>query len=262
MIKNKKKTIGIMLTILIILLNISCTKSNKNVEKTNMLNTLTKEEVADGWQLLFDGESFEGWRGIGITGIPTGYWKIDKGSIQKIVSEDAPTRKDGRPLKGSDLMTKKTFKNFELRFEWKVSEGSNSGVKYNVIEEFSIKNGSASGFGFEYQVLDDETYKDNLKPKQNSASLYTIIESNTKVLKPVGEYNTARIVLNKNHLEHWLNGTKVLEADIDTPEFDELFQKSKYKMHSDFTEHKDGHIVLQDHGFECWYRNIKIKVFN
>ncbi|MCF6268953.1 MAG: DUF1080 domain-containing protein [Melioribacteraceae bacterium] len=262
MMKNGKKIIGIILTILIILLNVSCTKCDKNGEQEMSINNLSKEEVADGWQLLFDGESFDGWRGIGIDGVPTGHWKIDKGSIQKIASGNVPTREDGQPLKGGDLMTKKTFKNYELKFEWKISEAGNSGVKYNVIEEFSIKNGSANALGYEYQVLDDEKHIDNLNPTHRTGSLYDIIEAKETFLKPVGEYNTAKIVFNESLIEHWLNGKKVLEANTASPEFDSLYQKSKYHIYKDFTLHKDAHIVLQDHGNDCWYRNIKIKIIN
>ena len=246
--------------LIVFLLLTNCGECNSKVEKLSGPNTLTKEEIADGWQLLFDGKSFEGWRGIGIDGVPEGHWKIENNAIRKIASGDVPTRADGQPLKGGDLMTKKTFKNFELKFEWKISEAGNSGVKYNVIEEESIKNGWTSALGYEYQVLDDDKHSDNLNPTHRSGSLYDMIESKGKVLKPVGDFNTSRIVFNENHLEHWLNGIKVVEADTDTPVFEELFQKSKYNKHADFTVHKDAHIILQDHGNDSWYRNIKIKV--
>jgi hypothetical protein len=159
-------------------------------------------------------------------------------------------------------MTKDTFQDFELRFEWKISEVGNSGVKYNVSEEVSIKNGSSHALGYEYQVLDDVKHSDNLNPTHRTGSLYDLIEAKGKSLKPVGEYNTARIIFKGTHGEHWLNGTKVVEFDTDTPEFDSLFQKSKYYKYPDFMVHKNAHIVLQDHGDDCWYRNIKIKVLN
>ncbi|NOX64787.1 MAG: DUF1080 domain-containing protein [Chlorobi bacterium] len=259
--KKISKNVKIFFSVFIFLtLFISCSQNSKKVEKPTGPNTLTKAEIADGWQLLFDGKSFDGWRGIGIEGVPEGHWKIIDGAIQKIASGDVPTRPDGQPLKGGDLMTKKTYKDFELKFEWKISPGGNSGVKYNVIEEISIKNGWTSALGYEYQVLDDEKHSDNLNPTHRAGSLYDMIEAKGKTLKPVGEFNTARIVFVGNHLEHWLNGKKVVEADTDTPEFQELFQKSKYHNHPDFTVHKDAHIVLQDHGNDCWYRNIKIKI--
>lgn len=222
-------------------------------------NTLSEEESTEGWELLFDGKTFNGWRGIGIETVPEGHWKIEDGCIRKIASGDVPTLPDGQPAKGGDLITDKTFDNFILTFEWKISKAGNSGVKYNVIEEYSIKNGSTGALGFEYQVLDDKEHKDNLNPTHRAASLYDMIEAQGKTLKPVGEFNTAKIVFNKNHGEHWLNGVKVVEYDLESPEFQALFEKSKYHKHEGFTQHKIARIVLQDHGNDCWYRNIKIQ---
>ncbi len=243
-----------------------CTSQENNNEKSKELvksnNSLTKTEIDDGWQLLFDGKTFIGWRGIGIDSVPKGHWKIEDGTIRKIASGDVPTMPDGQPLKGGDLMTDETFKDFELTFEWKISEGGNSGVKYNVSEEVSIKNGSSHALGYEFQVLDDAKHSDNINPTHRAGSLYDLIEAKGKTLKPVGEFNTSRIIFNKNHIEHWLNGVKVVEVDTNTPEFEKIFKKSKYKNHPNFTLHKDAHIVLQDHGDDCWYRNIKIRRLN
>ena len=260
--KNTNKGLILFTSILVMILFFTnCKETKSRVEKKPSLNSLSQNEMNDGWKLLFDGKTFNGWRGIGIDSIPAGHWEIKNGTIHKIASGNVPTMADGQPLKGGDLMTDKTFKNFELRFEWKISKGGNSGVKYNVSEEVSIKNGSSHALGYEYQVLDDKEHADNVNPTHRAASLYDIIEAKGKTLKPVGEFNTARIVYNNNHLEHWLNGKKVVETDTDTPEFEELFKKSKYKNYPDFTLHKDAHIVLQDHGDDCWYRNIKIKIF-
>ena len=250
----------IMVYILFLLVILTSCGENKNqVEQVTGPNQLTKEEISEGWELLFDGKSFNGWRGIGKDTIPDGHWKIEDNAIRKISSGNVPTMPDGQPLKGGDLITNSTYNDFELTFEWKISEAGNSGVKYNVIEEVSIKNGSSNALGFEYQVLDDDKHSDNLNPTHRTASLYDMIEAVGKTTKPVGEYNTAKIVFNKNHGEHWLNGEKVVEYDLDSPEFDILFKKSKYRDKTDFTKHKTAHIVLQDHGNDCWYRNIKIK---
>lgn len=259
-----KKTIKYFLigsSILITLLLLTnCGEKKNEIEVTAGPNTLTKAEIADGWQLLFDGKSFEGWRGIGIEDVPEGHWKIVNGAIQKIASGDVPTKADGQPVKGGDLITKKTYQDFEFMFEWKISEGGNSGVKYNVDEAISVENDWTGALGYECQVLDDKKHKDNLNPTHRSGSLYDMIEAKGKTVKPVGEYNSAKIVFNGNVIEHWLNGNKVVEADTDSPEFEELFKKSKYHKHPKFTVHKNAHIVLQDHGDACWYRNIKIKV--
>ncbi len=258
-----KKLILLLFSVFLV---IGCSNNKeKSKEKTSIVpleNTLSKTEVTDGWELLFDGKTFNGWRGIGIKTIPHGHWKIEDNCIKKIKSGDVPTLADGQPAKGGDLMADSTFDNFELKFDWKISEAGNSGVKYNVIEEYSVKNGSTSALGYEYQVLDDEKHNDNANPTHRTASLYDMIEAKGGSAKPVGEFNTSRIVFNKNHGEHWLNGVKVVEYDIHSPEFQALFEKSKYAKHEDFTKHKIARIILQDHGNDCWYKNIKIKKLN
>ncbi|MEN8193027.1 MAG: DUF1080 domain-containing protein [Bacteroidota bacterium] len=251
-----------ILSLLSLVIIISCGNSKDKVEEPIVNNELTKHEVTDGWKLLFDGKSFDGWRGIGIEGVPEGHWEIENGTIRKIASGDVPTIADGQPLKGGDLISNETYKNFELKFEWKISTKGNSGVKYNVDEQYSIDNGSTSALGYEYQVLDDEVHPDNGNPTHRASSLYDLIEAKNKNLKPVGEFNGARIVYKDNHIEHWLNGKKVIETDTDTQEFDSLFQKSKYHKHEKFNVHKDAHVILQDHNDDCWYRNIKIKVLD
>ncbi len=232
----------------------------KEVNKEAAVNTLTDAEKADGWQLLFDGKTLNGWRGIGIDEPPKGHWEVVDGCIHKIGKENVPRQADGQPIKGGDLMTDTTFNDFILKFDWKISKGGNSGVKYNVIEEVSVKNGWTGALGYEYQVIDDVNFKGGLGPKHQAGALYDMIApNNNKVLKPLGEFNTSKIVFVGNHGEHWLNGKKIVEYDIDSPEFQKLFQESKYHDHKDFTKHKIAHIVLQDHGDDCLYRNIKIK---
>lgn len=258
-----KRLFAISISILIIF---GCSSQNKDTNKsddqTKANNTLSKEEIAEGWQLLFDGKSMNDWRGIGIEGIPTGHWKIENGAIRKIASGNVPKMSDGQPQKGGDLISKETFKNYELKFEWKISEAGNSGVKYNVVEENSLKGGSKNALGFEYQVLDDEKHSDNVNSSHRSAALYDLIATKGAVTLPIGKYNAAKIVFNKNHGEHWLNGVKVVEYELDSPEFDKLFKKSKYRDIADFTKHQIAHIVLQDHGNDCWYRNIKIRTLD
>ena len=256
--KTSKYFKSLLLLPFFLFLFTNCSQNKQEVDQPVSPNTLTKKEIADGWKLLFDGKSFEGWKGIGIDHIPEGHWKIEDGAIRKIASGDVPTMPDGQPQKGGDLMTIDTFQDFELRFEWKISEGGNSGVKYNVSEEVSIKNGSSHALGYEYQVLDDLKHIDNLNPTHRTGSLYDLIEAKGKSLKPVGEYNMARIIFKGTYGEHWLNGTKVVRFDTDTLEFDLLFQKSKYYKYPGFTVHKNAHIVLQDHGDDCWYQNMKI----
>jgi len=225
-------------------------------------NSLTAEEKAAGWTLLFDGRTFNGWRGLGREGIPEGHWVIEEGVIKKIASKDVPRQADGQPLEGGDLMTIETFENFELFLEWKISSGGNSGIKYNVSEEMSISFPPGyAALGFEYQVLDDDNHPDaKIGANRTAAALYDLIEPRGKKLKPVGEYNTARIVFNGNHGEHWLNGVKVLEYELGTPEMQSSVASSKYKTIPGFATRRTGHIVLQDHGDAVWYRNLKIRI--
>ena len=212
------------------------------------------------WMVLFDGESLDSWRGIGRQSVPKGHWIIEDACIRKLESGRVPLQSDGQPLKGGDLMTKETFKDFELIFEWKISQGGNSGIKYNVSEEMSMAfSSNNAALGFEYQVLDDNGHLDRFKPSHQAASLYDLIVANDKNLSPVGEFNSGRIIFKGNHGEHWLNGKKVLEYDLDTAVFDSLFRVSKYHDNPEFPKKRKGHIVLQDHTDDVWYRNIKIR---
>lgn len=224
-------------------------------------NTLTAKEKSDGWTLLFDGKSFNGWRGLGRDHMPTGYWTIEDGTLKKIASGDVPRRADGQPVEGGDIMTDKTYRNFDLAFDWKISPGGNSGLKYNVSEEISTSIGGAhSALGFEYQVIDDKGYPGKLKDTQKTGALYDLIPpDSTKQLMPVGEFNHSRIIVQGNHGEHWLNGKKVVEYELGTPLLDSLIAASKFNNVPRFGEHKDGHIVIQDHVDAAWYRNIKIR---
>src|SRR5690606_17532432 len=171
-------------------------------------NTLTDEERAAGWRLLFDGESLTGWRGIGIDSVPSAHWVIEDGAIKKIPSGDVPVQADGQPTAGGDLMTTETFGDFELAFDWRVSEGGNSGIKYNVSEELSIANPPRSAaLGFEYQILDDDRHPDanaGVDGNRKAAGLYDLIPAgDAKPINPPGEWNHGRIVFQGNHGEHW-----------------------------------------------------------
>jgi hypothetical protein len=225
------------------------------------LNFLTEEEKAEGWVLLFDGQSFNGWRGIGQPDIPRGHWVIEEGTIKKVPGGEVPRQADGQPVQGGDLMTEATFEDFELSLEWKISPGGNSGVKYNVSEEISRANPPPqAAIGFEYQILDDRTHPDAANgPTRTAAALYDLIAPEGKVLRPVGEFNEARVVFRGRHGEHWLNGVKVLEFDLDTPQFAALVAASKFRDIPGFAEKRSGHLVLQDHGDAVWFRNIKIR---
>jgi hypothetical protein len=221
-----------------------------------------------GWQSLFDGRTLTGWRGVGYDTVPTSHWIVVDGAIKKIASGEVPRVADGRPLVGGDLMTVDSFADFELSFEWKVTAGANSGVKYNVSEAMSLAQGGAgtqggpthSALGFEYQVLDDDRHEDAKLPSHRAGALYDLIApGDGKQLRAVGEWNSARIVFRGNHGEHWLNGVKVVEFELGSARMDSLLAASKYKSIAGFGAKRRGHIVLQDHGDEVYFRSIKVR---
>lgn len=233
-------------------------------DTTDAPNTLTEAEQAEGWVLLFDGESFDGWTGLGRDSIPEGHWRIVEGTIQKIASGDVPVADDGQPLQGGDIMTEDTYENYELAFEWMVSPGANSGIKYNVSEEMSTASPPEhAALGFEYQILDDDRHPDakqGVSGNRTAGGLYDMIApTEDKPVNPPGEWNEGRIVFDGDHAEHWLNGQKVVEYDLGSARFDSLLAASKYASIEGFAEKRDGHIVLQDHGDDVWFRSIKIR---
>ncbi len=225
-------------------------------------NALTRAERAAGWRLLFDGKSFAGWRGLGYDSVPSAHWRIQNGTIMKIASGNVPKIADGQPASGGDLMSIDTFQNFELTWEFRLTPKSNTGIKYNVSEEFSLKNaGNHAALGWEFQLQDDINGDDISNPTHLTASLYDMIASNALPLtNPIGEWNSARLVFDGNKGQHWLNGKMVLEFDISTPQFAALFAKSKYKNIAGFSERRKGHVILQDHNDEVYFRSIKIRV--
>jgi hypothetical protein len=228
------------------------------------LNALTADEQAAGWQLLWDGQTFDGWRGMGSDRVPQEHWAIADGAIHKKASGDVPVAADGQPVAGGDLTTIQTFENFDFSFDWKISPGGNSGIKYNVSEELSTTHPPRrAALGFEYQILDDEGHPDanqGVDGNRKAAGLYDMMGPNDqKRLNPVGEWNHGRIVVQGNHVEHWLNGAKVVEFEIGSPTFDSLLAASKYVDIAGFADKRAGHIVLQDHNDDAWYRNLKIR---
>lgn len=239
----------------------ACTSQKHNENKEPKHNTLSKAEKNNGWELLFDGKTFNGWRGLGRDAVQNDHWKVENGMIRK-VNNDEVFAATGKEIDGGDLCTIETFDNYELSFEWKIKKDGNSGIKYNVSEEISTTyGGDHSALGFEYQILDDdsEKYKGKLKPSQYTAGLYEMYAPKNVKINPIGEFNQSRLVLNGNHGEHWLNGVKVLEFEFDTEEWNSLFQKSKYHKYPDFEKKRKGHIVITNHSDDSWYRNIKIR---
>src|SRR3989441_6037543 len=224
-------------------------------------NDLSAPERAAGWRLLFDGRTLRGWRGLGYDTVPTAHWVVVDGAIKKIASGNVPKLPDGQPRQGRDLMPVATCGDLELDWEWKVSPGANSGVKYNVSEEVSMAQApNHAALGFEYQMLDDDRHEDGKLRTHRAGALYDLVAPNAaKRLHPVGEWNHSRVIFRGNHGEHWLNGAKILEFDLGTALMDSLLAASKYRAIPGFAERRNGHIVLQDHGDEVYFRSIKVR---
>jgi len=233
-------------------------QQEKEKGSTGRINELTDQEKKEGWILLFNGETFNNWRGIGMESIPEG-WTIDNQAIKKIPRSEMP-QQEGTSVKGGDLMSVQTYEDFELVWDWKISENGNSGIKYNVSEELSMSKSSGSAaLGWEYQIIDDGLPGIQDKPTRQAGALYDMIPPELKATKLVGEYNNSRLIFRGSHGEHWLNGSKVVEYDMNTASFDSLFQLSKYRDIPGFKDKRRGHIVLQDHPGASWFRNIKIR---
>jgi hypothetical protein len=213
-------------------------------------NTLTTAEKSAGWKLLFDGKTSSGWRGANKSAFPTQGWKVESGELIILKTNKGDSRK------GGDIVTTEQYDNFELTLEAKLTPGANSGLKYFVTEQ------KGSPIGLEFQILDDDRHPDAKMGKNGNrtiGSLYDLISAQNKKAMPIGEWNQIRVVSKNKHVEHWLNGTKVLEYERGSPEFRQLVAESKYKDYENFGEAARGSLLLQDHGDEVHYRNIKIR---
>jgi hypothetical protein len=221
---------------------------------TSTENKLTDEEKASGWELLFDGTTLNGWKRYNQDTIGP-LWTVKDGAI--VCDGQGQTQGANH---GGSLMTTKQFGNFELTAEWKISPGGNSGILYHVIENKKYKHDYETGP--EMQVMDDAGWKgDKLKEAQKAGSNYDMFEAPaSKKVMPVGEWNQAKIVYNNGHVEHWLNGEKIVEFQEGSPEFKTRYKKSKWTGYPDWNKSKTGAISLQDHGAPVYFRNIKIKV--
>ena len=217
-------------------------------------NELTAAEKKAGWKLLFDGKTFTGWRGFHKETVPEG-WIIEDGCISRIAAHGQLGQA------GGDLITVDQFENFEFTLEWKISPKGNSGIKYLVSETLPPKGKSA--ISFEMQVLDDDGHPDakmGINGNRKASALYDLIPPNAqKQLKPVGEFNQIRLVVKGKHIEHWLNGKKVVEFERESEALKAHIAKSKFKDQPLFGTFSKGHLLLQEHGDKVWYRNIKIR---
>lgn len=200
---------------------------------------------ADGWKPLFNGKDLTGWRLYGKQAPPGPGWKVEDGILKKLAG-----------VRGGDIITEEQFNDYEFSWEWRISPGGNNGVKYFVSEA------RPSAPGPEYQLLDDNRHPDAKGgPERKTASLYHILPpAENKPPKPVGEWNSSRIVVRENQVEHWLNGAKVLAYEPGSDIWKEGIARSKFKNAvGGYGLKTKGHIMLTDHKDECWFRNLKIR---
>lgn len=231
------------------------TPTNRVAPEENMIaNTLSPWEKSRGWRLLWDGKTTEGWKGAKIETFPEKGWTIEDGLLKVLKSGGAES------ANGGDIVTTRKYKNFILSVDFKITEGANSGIKYFVNPD--LNKGEGSAIGCEFQILDDEKHPDaklGVKGNRKAGSLYDLIPAPEKKPFKKGEFNRAVIIVKGNHVEHWLNGEKLLEYERNNQMWNALVAYSKYRNWPDFGNAEKGNILLQDHGDEVWFKNIKIK---
>lgn len=229
-------------------------ETNEAPEANLIANTLSPREKKAGWALLWDGKTSTGWRGARLSTFPSKGWVMENGILKVMKSGGAES------ANGGDIVTTRKYKDFILSVDFKITEGANSGVKYFVSPE--MNKGEGSAIGCEFQILDDERHPDaklGVKGNRKLGSLYDLIPA--PEVKPfnIKEFNTATIVVRGNHVEHWLNGVKLIEYTRNNQMWNALVAYSKYKNWPDFGNLIEGNILLQDHGNEVWFKNVKIK---
>lgn len=206
------------------------------------VNELTSDERAAGWQLLFDGKTFAGWRGF--LNAPISGWEVKDGTLHAVAK-----------TKGVNLVTEETFNDFELTWEWKLPWAGNNGVKYFVTEA------RPKAPGHEYQMLDDKNHPDGkIGPRRQTAAFYDVLPpAANKRLNPPGEWNASRIIVRGQHVEHWLNGDRVLAYELGSPEVMAGLAQSKFAKEPGFGDKIAGRLMLTYHSDDCWFRNVKLR---
>lgn len=210
-------------------------------------NTLTHAEGEEGWRLLFDGQSLEHWRGFRMPELPAG-WRVEDGTIHFVPPVEADAQR-------ADLITRDKFGDFELALEWKVTPGGNSGLFFRVSEEAERTYYT----GPEMQILDDALHPDGQRAETSAGSNYALHAPGPYPKRPAGEWNEVRLFVSGDHVEHWLNGARVVDYRLWTPEWQALVAASKFAAWPGYGQSRSGHIALQDHGNEIWFRNLRVR---
>jgi hypothetical protein len=217
-------------------------------------NTLTPAEIHDGWKLLFDGHTTNGWRGAYMDTFPSKGWIVKDGELRGDLSGGMESSD------GGDIVTLRKYTSFDLVFDWKLGRGGNSGVKY-FIEERKPKPGGSQP-GYEYQIIDDANYiynGEHLTPRLKTASIYDVIPANLRADTQMDVWHHSRILVRGDHIQHWLDGVDVLDVDRRSTRFKQGVAESKFKNYLGFESISSGYLLLQDHGHNVAFKNIKIK---
>lgn len=212
---------------------------------TTFSMSTAQSTTSDGWRSLFDGQSMEGWRFF--KGRENNSWEVKDGALHCKNSQEADKR--------ADLVTNGKYKDFELILQWKIAKGSNSGIMYRVSEKYDAPYLT----GPEYQIIDDRGYPESLTALQKTGADYDMMPAGNSPIKPAGEWNQTRILVNGTHVEHWLNGKKLFEFEQFSEEWLKRKEKSKWKDAKAYGTVKKGFICLQDHGDEIWIKDIQIR---
>jgi hypothetical protein len=230
----------------------SC-QSSKMSTSSSQDNTLTQQEISDGWQLLFDGSSTSGWHTYGYNAVGKS-WAATSGTLHI----DTASRKEWPANESRDILTNDEYENFHLKLDWKIAANGNSGVIIYVNED-KAKYPQTYFTGPEMQVLDNAGHADAKIIKHRAGDLYDLISSSSEPVKPAGQWNTAEITANKGKLDFYLNGQHIINTRMWDDNWKQMVAGSKFKAMPDFGKFTKGRIALQEHGDQVWYKNIKIK---
>lgn len=228
--------------------------NNQTTQVNCIINTISPKEAKDGWALLWDGKTTNGWRGAKLDAFPAKGWVIDNGILKVMKSGGAES------ANGGDIVTTRMYENFVLSVDFKITEGANSGVKYFVNP--GLNKGEGSAIGCEFQILDDDKHPDaklGVRGNRKLGSLYDLIPAPENKPFNKKDFNTAVVIVKDNKVEHWLNGVKLIEYERNNQMWQALVNYSKYRDWPNFGNAAEGNILLQDHGDEVWFKNVKIK---